>query len=204
MERDIGPKLTKLKAERQQYLEYQRIEREVEHMNRLFIIANLRALRQNSTIAENNLKMVRDNVSSKQQTIEKNKTRITELENEVQQINEHIDKQSGGKLSKLDEDLQEKRNVEIEADTELKQLKEAFTSEQKKLKQLEKDFNADKKTLATKEAEFEQVRPDYFLYYRTFHSTIHFSSSTSKIKTVFQCFCCVYALFLVNYSRTSI
>ncbi|XP_044728954.1 structural maintenance of chromosomes protein 2 [Chrysoperla carnea] len=156
LEQDIGPKLTKLKAERQQYLEYQRIEREVEHMNRLFIIANLRALRQNSTIAENNLKIVRDNVSSKQQIIQKNKTRITELENEVKQINEHIDKQSGGKLSKLDEDLQEKRNVEIEADTQLKQLKEAFTSEQKKLKQLEKDFNADKKTLATKEAEFEQ------------------------------------------------
>lgn len=93
LKEEIGPKLNKLKEERMQYVEFQRIERELEHSKRIYIAWKYMNVLSNSQKAEDNVEIVQSQIDSKLKTItigEEEMKNIEEKYNELWKIKEAV------------------------------------------------------------------------------------------------------------------
>lgn len=83
---EIGPKLTKLKEERTQYIEFQRVERELEHCKRIVVAWKYLTAVNNSEKAEGDIQAVTSQIEEKQEIIANGKNDIAAIEEQVQEI----------------------------------------------------------------------------------------------------------------------
>lgn len=80
MREEIGPKLNKLKEERTRYVEFQGIERELEHSKRIYLAWKYVAVFNNSQKTEENVKIVQNEIDSKLENITAGKEEIKNIE----------------------------------------------------------------------------------------------------------------------------
>ncbi|CAG2193597.1 SMC2 [Mytilus edulis] len=139
---DITPTMTKLKEERSSYLEYQKIIRELEHLNKLYIAFQY-------VCAEERKKKSADDLLEMQETIENTKVKMVEMNDQIKEISQ-----------KLEHNLSEKQKVEALAQSAVDNKKEGLKAEQKKRKDLVKQSDNDKKTLQSKQKEIDKVAKD--------------------------------------------
>lgn len=85
LKEEIGPKLSKLKEERMQYVEFQRTERELEHSKRIYIAWKYTTVLSNSQQAEENVEIVQSQIDLKLKS-------ITAGEEEIKNIEEKYNK----------------------------------------------------------------------------------------------------------------
>lgn len=77
---EIGPKLNKLKEERIQYVEFQRIERELEHSKRIYLAWKYVTALSNSQKTDEDVKVVQNNIDSKLENIANGEEEIKNIE----------------------------------------------------------------------------------------------------------------------------
>ncbi|XP_071166504.1 structural maintenance of chromosomes protein 2-like [Mytilus edulis] len=157
---DITPTMSKLKEERSSYLEYQKIIRELEHLNKLYIAFQY-------VCAEERKKKSADDLLEMQETIENTKVKMVEMNDQIKEISQVLtrlekkrDEESGSVLQKLEHNLSEKQKVEALAQSAVDNKKEGLKAEQKKRKDLVKQSDNDKKTLQSKQKEIDKVAKD--------------------------------------------
>lgn len=80
MKEEIGPKLNRLKEERTRYVEFQGIERELEHSKRIYLAWKYITAFNNSQKIEENVKVVQNKIDSKLENIAAGEKEIKEIE----------------------------------------------------------------------------------------------------------------------------
>lgn len=79
-----------MKEERRQFIEFQRIEREVEHYKRIDIAWKYVLASRVTKTAKNNLQSVEDEIQNKTQTISMNEEKIKSIEQELIQMSKKV------------------------------------------------------------------------------------------------------------------
>ncbi|XP_013399508.1 structural maintenance of chromosomes protein 2 [Lingula anatina] len=158
---EITPTLTKLKEERSSYLEYQKVIRELEHLNKLYIAYKF-------VCAEETKQSSVEQLAEMQEAMQKFTDRLKEIEETVEGLNKEIaelekkrDEESGGKMEELETELSERQKVEAKAQSALDHKKEALKAEQKKKKETSKQHDEDVKVLKSKQKELEKFNETY-------------------------------------------
>ncbi|XP_076058324.1 structural maintenance of chromosomes 2 [Oratosquilla oratoria] len=155
---EITPTLSKLKEERTMYLEFQKVQRELEHLTKLYIAYRFVTAQETSEKALEEHGNVQAEIDKHHQTIAGGQREVKELENQIIQLQQIRDNETGGKLQELEKELKNKEKSEVKIVAALKNLKETLKAEEKKRKQLEKSLSEDQKALAAKQKESEKLQ----------------------------------------------
>lgn len=91
MKNEIGPRLSKLKEEKIQYVEFQRIERELEHCKRICLAWRYVTALNESQNAEENAQIVRNKIEEKTKSINDGEEELKNIEEEYDEITKKKD-----------------------------------------------------------------------------------------------------------------
>ncbi|XP_047490218.1 structural maintenance of chromosomes protein 2-like [Penaeus chinensis] len=158
LEEEITPTLSKLKEERTMYLEFQKVQRELEHLSKLYIAFKFVTALETSEKAREEHEGVKQQMQDIQQRISDGAREVKELDNQIIQLQQLRDNETGGRLQELEKILKEKEKAEVKLSAALKNLKENIKAEEKKKKQLEKSLADDIKALEGKKKESEKLQ----------------------------------------------
>lgn len=156
LDEEISPKLEKLREERRAYNEFQRIERELQHLTQKFTAWQYIQCGRIVAIALQDLDAKQSLINELHDTIKMNINRTEEIDVEIRSIQEQ-DSESAEKLQQLEQDAKAKEKIHTRANAELKSAVENVKTEEKKLKDLKKNLQDDEKALKTKEKEMAEL-----------------------------------------------
>merc|ERR1712233_302546 len=146
---EINPTLTKLKEERCAYLEFQKIQRELEHLTKLYLAWKFCcAVEASSKTKEEDI----------QELLKQGEEEMAEIEVAIRELERARDNEIGGQVSEKEDALREKEKHEAKVTSALKTLKDNVKQEDKKKKQIEKGLSDDQKTLVSKEKVMEGMQ----------------------------------------------
>ena len=83
---ELGPKISKLKEERQQFMEYQRVDRELQHCRKIYTAYKYVTALNQSKKANEDLKMIEDRVSEMQQNIKDGERESKIIDEKIQEV----------------------------------------------------------------------------------------------------------------------
>ncbi|KAF6208651.1 hypothetical protein GE061_017109 [Apolygus lucorum] len=154
----INPKLQKLKEEKSQYVEYQRIQRELEQLNRIYTAYQYLNKEKWKQQSEEQLKGHILQLEGAKTAIAEGHEQIATLEKQIEELQARRDAESGGNLHELETQLKEISTAEAKSSAALKGEKENLAAETKRQKQLDKNVKDDEKALSTKKAELSNAQ----------------------------------------------
>merc|ERR1719150_2254310 len=99
---EITPTLTKLKGERSTYLEYQKIQRELEHLTKLYIAWKFITAEETAEKANADLGTVNADMERLNDEIKINEEQKAEMRRKIEDLQKQRDEELGGKLSELE------------------------------------------------------------------------------------------------------
>ncbi|KAJ4435376.1 hypothetical protein ANN_17990 [Periplaneta americana] len=155
---EISPKLQKLQDERSQYLEYQKVQRELEHLNRLYVAWQYFSAQETSGKTKEKLDSVRQKIQETKQKMKDGEEETKELDKRTGELIEKKTSEGGSKLEALEAELKKKEKADAQVTALQKANQSNVISEEKKKKQLEKSLREDEASLAAKEAELQKVQ----------------------------------------------
>lgn len=158
LEEEITPTLSKLKEERTMYLEYQKVQRELEHLTKLYIAYKFVSAQETSEKAQEEHQGIKKQIDDLQQRISSGTREIRELDNQIIQLQQIRDNETGGQLQELEKNLKEKDKADVKLCASLKNLKDTILAEEKKRKHLEKSLADDIKALESKRKESDKLQ----------------------------------------------
>ncbi|XP_073977324.1 structural maintenance of chromosomes 2 isoform X3 [Rhodnius prolixus] len=154
----INPKMQRLKEERAQYIEFQRIQRELEQLTRIHVAWEYLQSEKTKEEMESKVQQLKDNLNLTKKSISDSTERIKTLELEIAEAQAKRDNESGGLLQELEAKLKQTETLEATLSAKLKSTNDAISNEQKRLKVLQKSVNDDEKALEGKRGELEKVQ----------------------------------------------
>ncbi|XP_038626289.1 structural maintenance of chromosomes protein 2 [Tachyglossus aculeatus] len=157
LEEEITPTLHKLKEERASYLEYQKIMREIEHLNRLYVAYQFTLAEETKVRSAGELKEMQDAVVELQRDMAENEKRMKELSQEIAALEKRKDKEMDGVLQSLEGVLAEAQRADTKAQSALDLKKKNLANEVAKHKELVKSMEEDCAALAAKEKEVAKL-----------------------------------------------
>lgn len=86
MRDELGPKIAKLKEERVQYIEFQRVTRELEHSKRVYVAWKYSEALRKSNQANEEVAAIKQKVEDKQKSIRDGEVEITHIKEKVVEI----------------------------------------------------------------------------------------------------------------------
>ncbi|XP_011261694.2 structural maintenance of chromosomes protein 2 [Camponotus floridanus] len=157
LKEEIGPRLNKLKEERTQYVEFQRIERELEHCKRIYLAWKYVAALSNSEKTEENVKTVQNKINLKLEDIAAGEKEIKDIEEKYAELLKKKEAEKGGTLESLEQELQEYEKKQHKLSAEMNSNKENIKVTKKTIDQIKINIADDKNALILKEEELEKV-----------------------------------------------
>ena len=158
---EITPTLAKLKEERSTYLEYQKIQRELEHLTKLYIAWKFISAEETAAKANQDLEDVHADMVKLKQDIENSINKIAEMTNQIAELQRTRDEELGGKLQELELALKEREKETMKAESALKANNDSKKQEEKKKQQIARSINTDKKALEEKQKETAGMQEMY-------------------------------------------
>ncbi|CAG9820448.1 unnamed protein product [Phaedon cochleariae] len=155
---EIAPKLTKLRQEREQFLEFQQVDRELERLLALYQCWQYFQSKRVVNNAAKNLEDGQAKITALEENIEKNIATANDLDKEITELTSNTESEASKQLKHLEEQLKEKEKQEAKSNASLKSSKDEINTEEKKLNQLRKNLEDDRKALAAKEQELGKVQ----------------------------------------------
>merc|ERR1712226_766818 len=132
---EITPTLAKLKEERSTYLEYQKIQRELEHLTKLYIAWKFITAEETATKANEDLDTVNSGMVRLQEEIETGKKQIADMTNQIAELQKKRDEELGGKLTELEAALKERDKDTMKAESASKANNDAKKKQEEKKRQ---------------------------------------------------------------------
>ncbi|XP_014250224.1 structural maintenance of chromosomes protein 2 [Cimex lectularius] len=154
----INPKMERLKKERNQYLEYQKIQRDLEQYTRIYVAWQVVKTEKFITDSKEQRENTLAKIEEAKKTIEDGKNTIKQLEESIEEGQQKRNKESGGKLEELESKLREVEKFEAIALGKIKSGDQTVKAEKVKCKELEKNLKDDENMLAAKQAELDSVQ----------------------------------------------
>lgn len=155
---EVEPRLEKLKQEREQYITYQKVLREIDFFTRLHIshkyLQLQEAVKNSETMIEKITKKIEDDKLKITENIEESQA----IDEETKTLQAEMDNDTGGTIKELEEDLAKVSKVEAATSGKRNAANENINAERRKLKALQKSIKDDEAVLQKKESEYEKVR----------------------------------------------
>lgn len=158
---EITPNVQKLKAERATYLEFQKVQRELDHLTKVYIAYQFICAEEMAEDLANNLEEVHTKVKTVQNTITDGENQIVEIVENVKRLEKQRDEELGGRLTELEAVLKAKEQENIKTENSLKSVKDSKKQEERKLAQINRGMNTDQKALDEKEKQSAGVQALY-------------------------------------------
>lgn len=140
---EVTPTLNKLREERTQYLQFQKSERELEHLNRQHVAYRFLSLEQANVQVREEYNELQKEKENHYAAGEKLKGEIQTLEKEIRTLQQQRDQVGGQELILLEEKLLVQEKAESKAQSAVKVLKENIKIEEKRKKELKKSLADD-------------------------------------------------------------
>lgn len=157
LKEDITPTITKLKEERSSYLEYQKINRELEHLNKIYIAYQF-------LCAEEKKKRSAEELTQMQESMQTLKDRMVEIDEKVKELDSVIaelerkrDEESGSVMKKLEATLTENKKQEALAQSAVDDKKDGLKAENKRKKELTKNSNDNTAAIKGREKDLDKL-----------------------------------------------
>ncbi|XP_017778380.1 PREDICTED: structural maintenance of chromosomes protein 2 [Nicrophorus vespilloides] len=148
---ELNPKLQKLRNERQAYLEYQRVARELEHMTNLYQSWLFFSSKKKTVMAQEKLSAYEGKVSKIKENIEGNVAGIAAIMEEVQELSTRNEAEGSNNVQILEERVKEIEKQEAKVSAREKSAKDNIVAEEKHIAQMDKSCKDDKTTMMKKE-----------------------------------------------------
>ncbi|XP_047354482.1 structural maintenance of chromosomes protein 2 isoform X1 [Vespa velutina] len=156
LQEEIAPKLNKLKLERSQYMEFQRMQRELEHYKRINIAWKYTIALKHNEKAEKDIRLTKDTINEKLGNINIGEEEIREIDDKLAEIVRTRDAEFGMKLEKLEHDLKDAEKVQYKVAARSNGNKEDIKAARKTEEQLRMNIVEDEEMLLVKEKEIEK------------------------------------------------
>uniref|UniRef100_A0A182QA09 Structural maintenance of chromosomes protein n=1 Tax=Anopheles farauti TaxID=69004 RepID=A0A182QA09_9DIPT len=153
---EIEPKLEKLRKEREHYIEFQKVCRDIEYLTRLYVSFRYLQLCKGVEESEKTIAILQSVIGESEKQIASNSATAETLEQEAKQLQERIDTEGGGVLGDLEQQLAAESKREATVSAERNTTKDSIGVEQRKLKNLQKSIHDDEQALAGKETEMQR------------------------------------------------
>ncbi|XP_063221028.1 structural maintenance of chromosomes protein 2 [Bacillus rossius redtenbacheri] len=154
---EVSPSINKLKSERQQYLEYQKMEREKDYYQKIYIAWRYTMAQDTCNEANGKLSALHAEIEAARQKIKNWEQETKALDALALELQQKKEAEGGGKLQELEAALKAKEKVEAQLVARQKGLKDSIAVEEKNKKQLLKGLKEDESVLAGKKAELGKV-----------------------------------------------
>ncbi|XP_029049101.1 structural maintenance of chromosomes protein 2 isoform X1 [Osmia bicornis bicornis] len=154
---EIGPKLAKLKEEKTQYVEYQRVERELEHCKRICLAWRYVTALNESEKAEKSVQIVIDQIEQKKKSIMTGEKELKNIEKEFDEAAKKKDAEAGGQLEVLEKELKDAEKIHCKLTAENNSNKESIKAAEKAVEQLKANIMEDENSLTLKQTEYAKV-----------------------------------------------
>lgn len=156
LEQEIAPKLNKLKEERFHYMEFQRVQRELDHYSRLNIAWEYIKTIKSNDEAEEQAQLTKNEINEKMKRISIGSKEIEEINMKLNEMNK-INAEFGEQLEKLEDGLKDVEKEQFKITAKFNSNKEDIKAAEKTAEQLKTNINDEEKILHVKEKEFENV-----------------------------------------------
>ncbi|KOC65212.1 Structural maintenance of chromosomes protein 2 [Habropoda laboriosa] len=157
LKEEIGPRLAKLNEEKTQYVEFQRIDRELEHCKRIYLAWKYVKTLNESQEAEENVQIIKDKIEENIKSISAGKEEIKNIEKEYDELAQQRDDELGGELESLQQELKETEKKQIKLTAEINSNKESTKAAETAVKQLKDNIVDDQNAFTSKQEEFSKV-----------------------------------------------
>ncbi|XP_011496174.1 PREDICTED: structural maintenance of chromosomes protein 2 [Ceratosolen solmsi marchali] len=154
---ELGPKIAKLKEERAQYMEYQRITRELEHCKRIYIAWKYVNALQNSERANEDVNNIKENIKKKETNITNGEEKMKYMEDKIVEIINKRNIEQDNTLGEIEQNLREAEKKEHKLTAEINSNKENIKAAQTSIKQLTSNIFDEENLLGIKQKEIEKV-----------------------------------------------
>ena len=154
---NISPKLTKLKEERGQYLEFKKIERELEYLQKIYIAWKYVSNKQTAEKADISMEKIKETIRTKKEFIENGQKEMEEINRQMEELHKSKDAESGGKLAETETHLREKERQLTKSVGAQNQCIDNMEDEKKKIKELEKNIKDDENVLKNKSTKLSKI-----------------------------------------------
>lgn len=158
---EITPTLKKLKEERSTYLEFQKIQRELEHLTKLYLAHKFVTCETAAQKLTSDVKSVEQNLDQQQAKITGGQEQIEAIGRQIEELQRQRDEELGGKLQELEGDLKEMEKEALKAESNLKGIKDSKRQEEKKKTHIAKGMNTDQKALDEKSKTASELKNVY-------------------------------------------
>ncbi|NXK48768.1 SMC2 protein, partial [Chauna torquata] len=158
LDEEITPTLEKLKEERSSYLEYQKVTRVMEHLNRLYIAHQFVLAEETKVRSADVLKEAQTNIEKIRESMAENEKKVKELQEQIAEMEKERDKEVGDMLHSLEDALSELQRLDTKARSALDLKKQNLKSEENKHKELVKSMQEDSKAFMSKEKEVKEIQ----------------------------------------------
>jgi len=158
---EINPTLTKLRQERSAYLEFQKIQRELEHLTKLYVAWKFNCAKEMSDKTKAELEQVKVKLQELQEAIEAGKKEVEELEATIKELSRARDDEMGGDLEMKEKECAEVEKNDQKLTSGLKAIKDTVKQEEKKKKTINKGLTDDQKALAEKEKTINSLQATF-------------------------------------------
>lgn len=157
LQEEINPRMEKLRHEQQQYVEFQKLKREIDHLTHIHYSYRYRQLEMAMESSSKSIESANKFIENSRTEIENNIAETERIVNESQEMQERIDAETGGELADLEKDLAVKAKTEATANGAKKSANQEVETEKRKLKLIQKNLSKDEDALQSKEAEMGRV-----------------------------------------------
>lgn len=157
MVEEINPRMEKLRDEQQQYIAYQKLKRDIDHLTHIHYSYKYLQMKKAMENCEKQIENANQFVEKSGQEIENNIAESEQIVNQCQEVQERIDAETGGELAELEKELAAKSKTEATANGAKKSAGQDVDAEKRKLKMIQKNMAKDEEALQLKEAQMAKV-----------------------------------------------
>ncbi|XP_053395327.1 structural maintenance of chromosomes protein 2-like [Mercenaria mercenaria] len=157
LKEDITPTITKLKEERSSYLEFQKINRELEHLNKLYIAYQFLCAEEKKKRSAEELTQMQENMQRLQDRMVEIDEKVKELDGVIAELERKRDEESGSVMKKLQATLNDNKKQEALAQSAVDDKKDGLKAENKRKKELMKNSNDNTSAIKGREKDLEKL-----------------------------------------------
>lgn len=149
--------MEKLRDEQQQYVEFQKLKRDIDHLTHIHFSYKYLQLKKAMENCEKSIEAANTFIEKSKQEIENNIAETEAIDAQCKEVQERIDAETGGELADLEKELAVKLKTEATANGAKRSAGQDVDAEKRKLKTIQKNMSKDEEALRTKEAKVEKV-----------------------------------------------
>lgn len=157
LKEEIEPKLNKLRTERAQYIEFQKISRDIEYLTRIYISHKYIQYKKAVETCEKSVVNITEFIEKSKQKIVDNEAESVKIDENMKAVQARIDNECGGQLEELEKELTKRSKEEAVGNGALKSASSELDMEKRKLVALEKSIKDDEIVLKTKQNQMDKV-----------------------------------------------